>query len=84
MFVSTYVYVYSGQDRLGGRARNYPLKNIFKKIIKTLLGSTQLFFFVIGTMDLLKTDFISCHSLSRYGTSLNYLGGSGSYPVQSR
>ena len=31
MFVSMYVYVYSGQYHLGGTARNYPLKNIFKK-----------------------------------------------------
>ena len=65
MFVSMYVYVYSGQYRLGGTARNYPLKNIFKIIIKTLLGSTQLFLFVVGTMDLLKTDFIRRYLLNR-------------------
>ena len=79
-FVSMCVCVYSGQYRLGGTARNYPLKNIFKKIIKTLLGSTQLFLFVIGTMDLLKTDFISCPSHSRYGDMSKLFGGKRELP----
>lgn len=81
MFVSMYVYVYSGQYHLGGTARNYPLKNIFKKkIIKTLLGSTQLFLFVVGTMDLLKTDFISCPSHSRYGDMSKLFRGKRELP----
>ena len=57
-----------------------PQKHFQKKIIKTLLGSTQLFLFVVGTMDLLKTDFISCPSHSRYGDMSKLFRGKRELP----
>lgn len=69
-----------GQSHESGTALNHSLQNISKKIILNLPGSTRLFLFVMGTMDPLKTDFINCHSKSRYRDMkpcLNYWGGGG-------